>query len=782
MLRLCLCLFCCLPLAGALGQEQAGVIVDQRGESIAGAHVENITGPGGAISTKAGRFSLPAQPGDSLRVTHVGYEELVVSVKPGLDWLELRLLPGPLGLDEAVVSASGVAQSQQKAPILVSRIQAKTLQKTQSMSLAEGLHFSPGLRVENNCQNCGFTQVRMNGLAGPYTQILINSRPIFSSLMGVYGLEMFPPNMIERIEVVRGGGSVLYGGNAIAGTINLITAEPDHDHIELGSTLQLLEDGTPQFSNNINASLVSDKYDKGAHIYAFQRRRSPYDANGDGFTELPILRSTVLGGELFWKPRQGQKISLQWFFTQEDRRGGNDLDLEPHQADLAESLQHGIGGGGLTYEGYSTDKRHRWSTFFSGQSTNRASYYGGGGRVLGPGDSLTEADLLALNAYGSSQDLSLVGGGQYHWSPLPRWTFSSGIQWRYQSVQDRMTGYQRRVDQSVTTLGQFVQLSYFPIPAMEILGGFRYDHVRLAGSYQIAQDRRQQKRTFHLPVPRLAIKYQINEQWGLRSSYARGYRTPQAFDEDLHIETVGGAALFVQLSDRLKSEFSNSFNASLSFQKQIKGDVYSASLEYFHTRLINPFINSDQRELANGTALIVKRNGAGARVTGINAEFKTEFSAAWTVQSGLTWQRANYQEKEVLWQSENSDDTVVAVTELLRTPQLYAYGTATYRIDDRQDLDLNLNFTGAMLVPHVVDTETEFTRIERSPSFWDLGLRYSYRWPFSKGASLELSGGIKNALNAYQSDFDRGPERDSNYIYGPLQPRTFTFGLKLHLE
>ena len=89
------------------------------------------------------------------------------------------------------------------------------------------LMFSPGLRVENDCNNCGFSQVRMNGLEGPYTQILINSRPIFSGLAGVYGLEHIPPSMIQRIEVVRGGGSALFGGNAIAGTINVITKDPD---------------------------------------------------------------------------------------------------------------------------------------------------------------------------------------------------------------------------------------------------------------------------------------------------------------------------------------------------------------------------------------------------------------------------------------------------------------------------------------------------------------------------------------------------------------------------
>lgn len=93
------------------------------------------------------------------------------------------------------------------APTLVNVLDAKVFTTTNAVNLAQGLNFQPGVRVETNCQNCGFQQVRINGLDGPYTQILIDSRPIFSALSGVYGLEQIPANMIERVEVMRGGGS-----------------------------------------------------------------------------------------------------------------------------------------------------------------------------------------------------------------------------------------------------------------------------------------------------------------------------------------------------------------------------------------------------------------------------------------------------------------------------------------------------------------------------------------------------------------------------------------------
>ena len=111
--------------------------------------------------------------------------------------------------DEVVVSANRNEVSRKAAPVVVNVMSTKLFEMVNSTDLAKTLNYQSGLRVENNCQNCGFPQVRINGLEGPYSQILINSRPIISALSGVYGLEQIPVNMIERVEVVRGGGSAL---------------------------------------------------------------------------------------------------------------------------------------------------------------------------------------------------------------------------------------------------------------------------------------------------------------------------------------------------------------------------------------------------------------------------------------------------------------------------------------------------------------------------------------------------------------------------------------------
>ena len=167
-------------------------------------------------------------------------EEKEVTVKSGESiTLNFELVNDYFGMDEVVVSANRGEQKRSEAPVIMNTISPKLFKTIQSPTLSEGLNFTPGLRLENNCQNCGFSQVRMNGLEGPYSQILINSRPIFSGLAGVYGLELIPSNMIERIEVVRGGGSALYGGNAIAGTINILLKDPISNCYEAGASYAL---------------------------------------------------------------------------------------------------------------------------------------------------------------------------------------------------------------------------------------------------------------------------------------------------------------------------------------------------------------------------------------------------------------------------------------------------------------------------------------------------------------------------------------------------------------
>ena len=150
----------------------------------------------------------------------------------------------------------------------MSVLDAGLFEKTNASCLAQGLSFQPGVRVEDDCQNCGFTQVRINGLDGHYSQILVDSHPVFSALTGVYGLEQIPANMIERVEVLRGGGSALFGSSAIGGTINVITKEPSRNSAQMSHTLTSIG-GSNSYDNNtmLNASLVTESGRAGLCVF-----------------------------------------------------------------------------------------------------------------------------------------------------------------------------------------------------------------------------------------------------------------------------------------------------------------------------------------------------------------------------------------------------------------------------------------------------------------------------------------------------------------------------------
>jgi len=171
----------------------------------------------GTITNEDGNFLLRATTGNYILVVQsIGFKtiEKAIAITDKDLSFTFYLKEDLLGLDQVVVSATRTALNRREAPVLVTVTSSESLKNVQAATLFEGLNFQPGLRTEVNCQNCGFTQIRINGLDGAYSQILVNSRPVFGSLNGIYGLEQIPTNMIEQIEVTRGGGSAIFGSNA----------------------------------------------------------------------------------------------------------------------------------------------------------------------------------------------------------------------------------------------------------------------------------------------------------------------------------------------------------------------------------------------------------------------------------------------------------------------------------------------------------------------------------------------------------------------------------------
>jgi outer membrane receptor for ferrienterochelin and colicins len=206
-------------------------------------------------------------------------------------------------LNEVVITGTKTYKRRTNSPVIVNVINSQALDDFQACTLSDGLKFQPGLRVETNCQTCNYTQLRLNGLGGGYSQILINGRPIFSPLMGMYGLEQLPKSMIDRIEVVRGGGSSLYGSSAIGGTVNVITKLPKSNSYSLNSFFQNINGKANDIVFNGDISTVSENKKSGMSFFLNNRTREIYDHNDDGFSEIPELENVSFGTNFFFSCR-----------------------------------------------------------------------------------------------------------------------------------------------------------------------------------------------------------------------------------------------------------------------------------------------------------------------------------------------------------------------------------------------------------------------------------------------------------------------------------------------
>ena len=651
-------------------------------------------------------------------------------------------------MDEVVVSATRNETNKKSTATIVNVASAKLFENTASSNLAESMAFQPGLRVENTCGNCGVVQLRINGLDGQYSQILLDSNPIFSSLATVYGLEQLPVAMIERVEVIRGGGSALFGSNAIGGVVNIITKEPLRNSLSVAHTTNIMESGDTEFNTSLNGSFVSDDHRAGIYLFGMVKDRDAYDRNGDGFTDITRMESETIGFRGYYKTTAQSKLTAEYHHIREHRRGGDNIDEPPHMAEIAEQVGHKIDGGSLRWNYFSPDSRHLFDIHTSAQAISRDSYYGTG---------------KDPNAYGETKDLTLVAGLQYSYIFdkclfMPA-QFTAGFEYTYNDLDDHSIGFDRYIKQTVQTAGLYIQNEWRSDKLNFVIGG-RLDKHNMMNNVIFS--------------PRANLRYSPIEDIGLRVSYSSGYRAPQAFDEDLHIDAVNNQSSIIKLDPDLKPEYSHSFSASADLYHNFGRVQTNLLIEGFYTILDDVFALAKTGINEQGYIIQTRYNASGAKVRGLNTELKIGIPDVFEFQAGYTFQRSRYNEAEV-W-----SDNVEAERRMFRTPDHYAYFTATADITKQFKASLFGNFTGRMLVQHNAGY-IEADRTELTPTFWDMGMKLSYNFRLSNTIGMEINGGVKNIFDEYQRDIDAGAFRDSVYIYGPMMPRTYFIGLKFTL-
>jgi outer membrane receptor for ferrienterochelin and colicins len=734
----------------------------------------------GTATDQTGHYKLIDVPLGRVTIiaSYLGYktqEIILITEGDQLHEVNFELEPDYFGLDEVVVSASKETQKRSESSFIVNTINPKLFSVAQIGTVSEGLNYCSGLRMETNCQNCGFNQVRMNGMEGTYSQILINGRPIFSGLAGVYGLELIPSNMIEKIEVIRGGGSALAGGNAIAGTIDLKLKEPKTNIYEFGMSSALTgvgvsNSGDPAADHrvNFNTSLVSDDNKTGFSVFGNHRLRDPFDANGDGFSELTKLQNTTVGARLFQRLSYRNKISVDFFQINEERRGGNRFDYPVHEADIAESLTHSITTGAITFDQYTGENDHL-SVYVAGQAVTRDSYYGA---------------ERSLSGYGTTGDFTHNTGFQYKAQPGNS-TFITGIENTGGRLTDTKLGFPyleeefvdndsvlviKHTDNSVNakqttnTTGVFAQYE-LGVQKLKITAGGRVDYYTVKDLTFSNEELSQ-----FVFIPRLSLLYDFNGYTQARMSYSRGYRAPQIYDEDLHLEASGLRTVIHRNGNDLKQETSNSFMASVDFNKSLGNLNVGLLVEGFYTLLSNPFVYEFGESDENNEVVYTRINSEeGAVVQGINAELNVFPSGNFSFSSGFTLQSSRYKEAQEF--NENR---------FFRTPDSYGYFTIDWDIEKNLSLSLTGNYTGKMLVPYfgLQLEDPAAGELRMGDSFLELGSKIRYNLSFN-GTKMEIYAGVKNIFNSYQSDFEKGIDRDPGYIYGPSLPRTIYFGVRI---
>jgi outer membrane receptor for ferrienterochelin and colicins len=637
--------------------------------------------------------------------------------------------------EEIVVTATRTQKLFSETPVKIEVISREDISKKAPANLADALYQTTGVRVENDCQNCNFTQVRINGMEGKYTQILIDSSPVVSAMTGVYGLEQIPSEMLDRIEIVKGGGSALYGGNAVAGVINILTREPKENR----TTLKLHQEsisGKPFTNLGFRSGLVSKDLNTKAYLFGSYQDREPIDLNDDGFSELGTISNTSFGLNLYnYFSGINSNLKLSLFRIFEERRGGDLFDRPPHEANTAEWIKTDQIGVSTDWNHYLTQGLH-YNLSFSYVDANRDTYYG------------SHKDP---NAYGTTKNPLIFLNCQINYQAGSH-VFSLGAQYKRDKIQDKATGYNRLIEEVYHESGLFLQDDFKIGKTFSILTGLRVNR-------HSALDRM-------IFTPRLSILVNFTKELSLRTSFSTGFRAPQVFDEDLHITQVGGGGMIVTNSPDLKEEQSYSLNTGFDYGKQIGRSLIQFSIGAFYNDLKNTFILHEVKRTEK--ARIFERiNGSGSKVYGLSLDFGLVLGPNFSFSSGWTVQRSRLDEPEPEFNSR----------EFFRTPNSYGYISASYKNNKFLNIDLSGEYTGSMKAPHYAGYIDE-DRLETTPPFLVMNLKLQRPINITENCHLSVFLGAYNLFDSYQEDLDKGEDRDSGYVYGPAKPTCFYTGFE----
>ncbi len=678
-------------------------------------------------------------------------------------------------LDTLVVTGSAVAEPLKDAPVRTEVIDREWITRAASRDLAAAIDHAPGLRVENACGICNTQQIQMLGLPQSYIAILQDGLPTFTGLAGVYGIEQIPAGLIERIEVVKGGGSALYGPGAVAGVVNLIPREP----LDSGGSFDIRM--SRMRGNQVDTRLpydITGMYDwviPEANLavtgFANTSYVRPVDISGDGFTDVAERDFLAAGLRLLWEPSSASKLSFDFLHAGEERRGGEAgaaFDGPPNQASLAEQIKSRRQTAALKLN-HQLAPDWDMALAYAYARTRRDSYYGGTAALGSPDPMSPFFDPgwdPTLGFGDTASDLHFLDA-TWAWSPGDDHRLTFGAQYRHETITDRQQTIGRLIDDRYELFGLLAQHRWKINDLFTAEYGARLD--------------------FHSEIddpvlsPRATVMVEPNDSLRIRNSLGWGFRAPETFDEDLHISNVGGDLQVIRLDPNLKEE--SAVTLSVAPEWRIT-DRWRVESNLFHTWLKDAFvINPDDDPATPDVEEFLKTNAGRARVYGMEMNVGY-FADDWRLELSWTEQRLQYADAELLLGDDtfaDPADNPVFSRRFPRTPR--HLGQIRYTHEGAWfDTFIAANLTGPMLVPHVVSAtatgDLVENRLRKTPWFFNLDVGASKLFDIRESDKLTVSVGIRNLLDDYQADLERGPFRDADYVYGPAFPRTFHAGVR----
>lgn len=829
MMLLCIC--CTLHV---LAQRTDAMLFGDVKSKVTGEHLPYalITVEGTQLQTTAdasGHFKLADLPVGKQRVTAqlVGYTKQTIEVNMTRDKgaeIYFALDEDELNLGQVVVTGTRTQHYVKNVPVRTEVITSAALRNKNALCVYEALEGVPGVRVEQQCQFCNFSLVRMQGLGAEHTQVLVDGEPIYSGLAGVYGLQQMGTSDIDRIEVVKGAGSALYGSSAVAGAINLISKEP---------TFEPCVTADVQFGNwghksyNLSASMRNGNV--GFTAYAQRLEEDAVDATQDGVGRSAINHKDGVSdrvdsklnnfglGVYFYNPfTSNDKLVLRGRVTQEDRFGGvmtNDTYLNPYSegtenintnrlnAELVYTLPIGSRSE-LNYSAaYVHHKRRATNdTFLSDYKTTHDG--------VAPGAEDMRPYLARENTFTTSLTLgsklgnhALLFGAQAYFTRLRE----TGL---YCIAEEGSpywgTAYTSLGKKHATEFGFFVQDEWNILPNLTVVPGVRLDTHRSGEEYEASQkvfDSAFPKTRFNETSinPRLAVKYEVSPELVLRANFGTGFRAPYGFSEDLHL--CSGSPR-VWKSSELKAEKSMSFNVSADYY----GKNYQLSANLFRTNLRNKieFANADEKVRGLGYTYQWE-NVDNAYVQGV--ELGVKYNPARNVKLGLNWtfNQGRYHHERAAWTDRLAlANGEVGDTEAKRAAAKAALADvkdrlAQYARDSRKVSrfpgmtgDLLVEYTpgtwsftlmgslqGRMYIDYTFDGADDVeiaanSKIKETPTFTTWNLRAAKKI----GKYFTVYAGGKNLFGYLQ---DEKHTDDAAFMYGPVFGTTWYAGVTIDL-